>query len=179
MRAEDEAEFRDYARARIVPLRRTAYLLCGDWHLADDLVQTTLTKLYVAWRRVNRREAVDGYTRQILVRSYLSERRRPWRREHPTAVLPERAELGREGPGERERLMSALARVPPRQRAVLVLRYWDDNSVATTAELLGCSEGTVKSQAARGLAALRGVLEIDNFELDSPSPATAPRRELR
>jgi RNA polymerase sigma-70 factor (sigma-E family) len=175
MRAQDETEFREYARARIAPLRRTAYLLCGDWHLADDLVQTTLTKLYGAWRRVHQREAIDGYTRAILVRSYLSDRRRPWRREHPTAVLPDSAAPDGSAHDERERLMTALARVPARQRAVLVLRYWDDNSIATTAELLGCSEGTVKSQAARGLAALRGVLEDE-----SPSqPATASRRDIR
>jgi RNA polymerase sigma-70 factor (sigma-E family) len=175
MRADDEAEFRDYAQARIKPLRQTAYLLCGDWHLADDLVQTTLTKLYAAWRRVYRRDAVDAYTRQILVRSYLSERRRPWRREHPTAFVPDTAAGQSDSHDERDRLMSALSRVPARQRAVLVLRYWDDHSISTTAEMLGCSQGTVKSQAARGLAALRVVLEHDT----GSQPATASRREVQ
>ena len=131
--------------------------------------------MYAAWRRVDRSDAVDGYTRRILVRSYLSERRRPWHREHPTESLPERAAPSAGDHDDRAALMAALARVPARQRAVLVLRYWEDHSIHDTAELLGCSEGNVKSQAARGLATLRTMLDIPALA----RPATALGEDIR
>jgi RNA polymerase sigma-70 factor (sigma-E family) len=158
MSQAEESAFRSYAVSRRPALRRTAYLMCGDWHQADDLVQTSLVKLYVAWRRVHR-GADSGanpqaYTRRILTRCYLDERRRPWRRESPSEELADRA-----APAVRSDdlldLRAALDLLPPRQRATIVLRFWADASVAETAEALDCSEGTVKSQTARALATLR------------------------
>jgi RNA polymerase sigma-70 factor (sigma-E family) len=153
----DEAAFRAFAVSRRPALRRTAYLLCGDWHQADDLVQTTLTKLYVAWRRVRSGEEPDSYTRRILTRCYLDERRRPWRREQPVEEFDELASPAGIAV-EAVDLRTALALLPARQRATVVLRYWADASVTETAAALGCSEGTVKSQTARALTALRSLL---------------------
>lgn len=161
-----DAAFTEYFAARSDIMRGTAYLLCGDWHRAEDLVQVTFTKLYLAWRRVSRHDALDAYTRQTLVRTFLSERRRGWFRmervsEEPTAGGRSGGHAGAlaaAGVEDRQVLLTALTRVPPRQRAVLVLRYWEDLSVEETARLLNCSTGTVKSQAARGLQTLRGVI---------------------
>ncbi|HWC34681.1 MAG TPA: SigE family RNA polymerase sigma factor [Mycobacteriales bacterium] len=155
----DEAAFRAFAHTRRPALRRTAYLMCGDWHQADDLVQTALTKLYVAWRRVRGDEAPDAYARRILTRCFLDERRRPWRRESPVETFDEQAVLVVERPDESALdLRDALAQLPPRQRATVVLRFWADASVAETADVLRCSEGTVKSQTARALTTLRSLL---------------------
>jgi RNA polymerase sigma-70 factor (sigma-E family) len=166
-RQERDQGFAEYYASRGAVMRNTAYLLCGDWHLAEDLTQTAFTKLYLAWRRVDRHEALDQYLRRTLVRVYLDEKRRPWRREYatePGAVFDEPVL----DPGAEDRLvlLSALAAVPPRQRAALVLRFWADLPVEQVADILGCSTGTVKSQTARGLQALRGVL-------DHAQPATA------
>lgn len=161
MRAGDDADFREFARARALVLRRTAYLLCGDWHLAEDLVQNALVKLYRVWPKITRRGPVDNYARRVLLRCWLDERRRPWHhRERRDGVVPDQAapepEAGISGP-----LLRALAEVPPKQRAAVVLRYCADLPAAEVAEVLRCSEGTVRSQAARGLETLRGVLEHD------------------
>src|SRR3569623_3132074 len=124
MSDSDEAAFRAFAHSRRPGLRRTAYLMCGDWHQADDLVQTALTKLYVAWRRVRNNEAPDAYARQLLTRCFLDERRRPWRRESPVEALEDHA-TATEGADEGVLdLRNALATLPPRQRATVVLRYW-------------------------------------------------------
>ena len=160
----DEAEFRQFIAARIEPLRRTAYLLCRDWHTADDLVAITIGKLVRHWRRVNRVENVDAYVRRVLLRVWLDERRRPWRRESPTADLPEPRPVPGPDAGvvaDRAALLDLLAQLPPQRRAVVVLRFYCDMSVEDTAEALGISEGTVKSQASRGLAALR-LLAVDH-----------------
>jgi RNA polymerase sigma-70 factor (sigma-E family) len=154
MSKQDEEAFRAYAAAQRPSLRRTAYLLCGDWHQADDLVQTTLVKLYVAWKRVRHAGSPAAYTRRILTRCYLDERRRPWRRESPAHQLVEHASPPVPS-DERLDLRAALDLLPARQRATVVLRFWADASVAETAEALDCSEGTVKSQTARALATLR------------------------
>ncbi|MGW3996758.1 sigma-70 family RNA polymerase sigma factor [Amycolatopsis sp. NPDC004772] len=159
MRAADDADFREFARARAFALRRTAYLLCGDWHLAEDLVQLTLIKLYRVWPKITRRGPVDNYARQVLLRCWLDESRRPWRRrERRDGVVPDRpavlSDAGISGP-----LLRALAEVPPKQRAAVVLRYCADLPAAAVADVLRCSEGTVRSQAARGLETLRGLLE--------------------
>ncbi|MFN2536956.1 MAG: SigE family RNA polymerase sigma factor [Mycobacteriales bacterium] len=150
-----EDDFRELFVARAAALRRTAFLLCGDWHQAEDLVSVSFAKLYSAWRRVDNPEP---YLRQVLVRSWVDETRRPHRRERPYADLPD----GPAGPGtsteDRELLKAALMRVPPRQRACLVLRFFDDLTVADTARALGCSENTVKSQTSRGLDALRALI---------------------
>jgi len=126
-------------------------------------VQQTFTKIYLVWRRIQRHEAMDSYTRQTLIRTFLSERRRGWfRHESVASEATDRAAPSADSADfadERLVLLEALVKVPPRQRAVLVLRYWEDQSVEQTAALLECSAGTVKSQAARGLATLRGLLE--------------------
>jgi RNA polymerase sigma-70 factor (sigma-E family) len=156
-----EREFAAYVEGRSGALRGTAYLLCGNWHSAEDLTQTALTKLYLAWRRIDRVGSVDAYARQILVRCFLDEGRRPWRRERSSAEPPDEAAPGNDPAAVDERLVleAALAGLPRVQRAVLVLRYWCDLDIRTTAAALGVSEGTVKSASARGLAALREVLQ--------------------
>ncbi|HEX4724417.1 MAG TPA: sigma-70 family RNA polymerase sigma factor [Pseudonocardiaceae bacterium] len=162
MNADDDARFREFARARALALRRTAYLLCADWHLAEDLVQTTLIKLYRVWPRLPAADPIDNYTRRILLRCWLDEQRRPWRRrERRDGIVPERpdelldtAHAALVG-GVSDVLLAALATLGPKQRAVVVLRYCADLSVAEVAVSLRCSEGTVRSQAARGLATLR------------------------
>ncbi|MGP4016785.1 RNA polymerase sigma factor [Saccharopolyspora sp. 5N708] len=164
MRAEQEQEFREFAGERALWLRRSAYLLCGDWHLAEDLVQNTLLKLYRAWRRIDR-STVDAYARKALLRVWLDESRRPWRRaERRDGSLPDTGD-GTADPAEsglrawdRDLVLRALSEVPPKQRAVLVLRYWEDLPTAEVAAALGCAEGTVKSQASRGLENLRAAI---------------------
>jgi RNA polymerase sigma-70 factor (sigma-E family) len=154
----DEREYRDFVAARLEPLRRTAYLLCRDWHTADDLVSITIGKVYRHWRRVRGADNVDAYVRGVLTHAWLDERRRPWRREEPAAEPPERgatAAPGAAAVAERLDLLTLLARLPRRQRAVVVLRFYCDLSVDETAEILGISAGTVKSSGARGLASLR------------------------
>jgi len=155
------ASFREYASTRRGALRRTAFLLCGDWYLADDLVQDALAKLYVHWRRVSGRGEVDAYVRRMLVNGFLASRRRAWRHEVVAAELPEAPAPGSTESavdGTRDMLRRALAQLQPSQRTIVVLRYWDDLSVEQTAAALGCSTGNVKSQAARGLAHLRAAL---------------------
>jgi RNA polymerase sigma-70 factor (sigma-E family) len=156
MKADQESEFTEYVAGRSAALGRTAHLLCGDWHKAEDLVQSVLVRLYAVWPRLRDRNAIDAYVRKMLVRAYLNERRRPWRREQPTDEAPEvEASDGFGGVESRMVLLGALAALPPRQRAVVVLRYWEDYSLEDAAVALGVSVGTVKSQAARGLTALR------------------------
>ncbi|MER7281604.1 SigE family RNA polymerase sigma factor [Dactylosporangium sp. CA-052675] len=153
-----DTAFAEYFAARSDAMRGTAFLLCGDWHRAEDLTQTAFTKLYLAWNRVSRHEVLDGYLRRTLVRTYLDERRLGWWRRVRTSDTPPEPPTVDTGPEERVAVLAALSAVPARQRAVLILRYWEDLSVEETAELLGCSAGTVKSQAARGLQTLRARL---------------------
>jgi RNA polymerase sigma-70 factor (sigma-E family) len=155
-----EREFSEYFRARRDAVRRTAYLLCGDWHRADDHAQAAFVALHRSWRKIRDRAALDAWMRRTLVRAVVDESRRPWRRERSTA---EPVEVGAAAPASdgiatRHVLVDGLRSVPPRQRAVLVLRYLEGLDVAGTAAALGCSEGTVKSQTAHGLAALRTAL---------------------
>ncbi|MFC6094234.1 SigE family RNA polymerase sigma factor [Saccharothrix lopnurensis] len=151
-------EFQAYVDASAAPLRRAALRLCGDRHDADDLAQTTLVKLYAVWPRLGSDVRLDAYARKVLVRTAIDEVRRSSRRHEtavdeppPVPVAPARVEDVLD-------VRAALARLPPGQRAVVVLRYCEDLSLAETARRLGCAEGTVKSQAAKGLAALRGLL---------------------
>jgi len=160
MRAEAERQYGDFVAARAAPLVRFAFLLCGDWHRAEDTVQSALVKLYLAWPRLSRVGAVEPYTRRIILRVLADDGRLARsRRERVSDRLPERpAADGSDVADDRMVLLSALAALPPRQRAVVLLRFWEDQSVEQCAEALGCSEGTVKSQAARGLQTLRNVL---------------------
>src|SRR5690349_18417329 len=123
MRAADERAFRDFIAPRLDGLRRSAYLLCGDQHLADDVVSTTLAKLVRTWRRVARVDHPDAYLRRMLVTSFLDERRRPWRRERPVTPLPEPPPVAPAEVVDRVTLLGLLQRLPPRRRAVLVLRF--------------------------------------------------------
>jgi RNA polymerase sigma-70 factor (sigma-E family) len=150
-----DAEFTEYAASRAGWLRQVAYLLCGDWHRADDLVQESITKLYVNWSRAGRVENREGYARTVLVNTFLAEQRTAWwRRTRTGATAPDRASAGTDVDVSLD-LRTALAALPPRQRAAVVLRYYCDLSVEQTADHLGCSAGNVKSQTSRGLDALR------------------------
>lgn len=174
MRAQVEAEFLAWMTAARPRLRTSAYLLSGDWHLADDLVQEALTRLCAVWPRVSRTGTPDAYARRVLVNLSLDHRRRPARREVPLAELPDSpaAEQVNGVDGDRDRLMAALARVPKGQRAVLVLRYWDDLSIEQTAQLLGTSASNVRSQASRGLDALRAALAAAASSSQAAVPAS-------
>jgi RNA polymerase sigma-70 factor (sigma-E family) len=163
-----DAEFTEYVSARQAWLRRVAFLLCGDWHRADDLVQSAITKLYAHWHRARGADNLDGYARRTLVNTYLAEQRSGWAKwtvltrfggaENGGAPEPDPAdptgelELGLD-------LKTALSRLPPRQRATVVLRFYCDLSVEQTAQVMGCSTGNVKSQSSRGLATLRNLLD--------------------
>ncbi len=172
MEQREEQEFAEYFAARRDAVRRTAYALCGDWHRADDLAQTAFVALHRRWRKIRDRGALDAYVRKTLVRAMIDETRRPWRRERYVEEMPEVAssdsEVG-DAVATRSALLGGLRRVPPRQRAVLVLRFLEGLDVAAVAEAMKCSEGTVKSQTARGLATLRDVLGDDLDDLRSAS----------
>ena len=155
-RITDE-QFTEFVHASWPALYRTAYLLLGDHAEAEDLVQSALAKTYASWHRVRDLNAATGYARTTLVNTAASWfRRRSWRNERPSASLPDRAHD--HDLTDRTLLVDALAQLPPRQRAAIVLRYYEDLSVAQTAVALGCSEGTVKSQTSDALTRLRALL---------------------
>lgn len=157
-RASRDDEFSEFVGARQAHLRRVAYALCGDWHRAEDLVQTALVKLYVAWPRVHQDGREEAYTRQIIVRANIDESRRPWRRErsglegHDPAARPG---LPSE---ERSALFDALQSLPAMQRKVAVLRHWLGLSVEETARELNIGTGTVKSHSSRAMEKLKATL---------------------
>jgi RNA polymerase sigma-70 factor (sigma-E family) len=149
-------DFREFARTRAAPLQRAAYLLCGDWHTAKDIVQETLVKTYLHWPRVRRADSPDAYVRRMLV----NESNRHWKRNRHAAV-PDQAPA--EEPVmpddasfviDRLALLHALQQLTPRQRATVVLRYFEGLSERETADALNCSTGTVKSQNSRALRVL-------------------------
>lgn len=149
------SEFDDYVRARHERLCRVAYVLCGDWQHAEDLVQTALAKTYVAQRR-GRIDNLDAYVHRALVNTHHSWWRRKWHGEVATATLPDHAAPDvYDAADAHATVLAALATLPPRQRAVLALRFLSDLSEAETADALGCAVGTVKSAANRALATLR------------------------
>jgi RNA polymerase sigma-70 factor (sigma-E family) len=156
-RSPSDGEFTEFVHASWASLHRTAYLLLGDRAEAEDLVQTTLAKTYASWSKVRDVGAAPAYARTVLVNTAASWfRKKSWRNERPTASLPDSVQ--ETDPTDRPALIDALAQLPPRQRAVIVLRYYDDLSVGQTAEALGCSDGTVKSQTSDALTKLRGLL---------------------
>ncbi|GCD92099.1 SigE family RNA polymerase sigma factor [Nocardioides sp. LS1] len=162
------SDFEEWLVAREPSLQRLALLLTGDPHSAQDLVQTSLAKLYLAWDRLEDREHLDGYARRVLVNEHRSAWRRPWRRrEVVTAEVPDVPTSSRSGPDVHAEVWAFVATLPPRQRAVLVLRYYEELTEAETADVLGISVGTVKSQASRALAALRSRL-ADHPEITHP-----------
>ena len=157
--ARDE-EFRDYVLGHRGDLVRTATLFAaGNHHLAEDVVQATLTRLYVGWPAFQRVDNRRAYVRRAMVNALIDEQRRPWRRERSTHDLPDRPAPEPATSARVDQLNQALSELPPRMRAAVVLRYFEDLSVADTAEALGCSQGTVKSQTARALDKLRFLLE--------------------
>ena len=156
-RRPSDGEFTEFAHASWASLYRTAYLMLGDAAEAEDLVQTALAKTYAAWPKVRDVKAAPGFARTVLVNTASSWfRKRSWRNERPTEALPDVVE--ERDPSDRPAVMDALAALPPRQRAVIVLRYYEDLSVAQAASALDISEGTVKSQTSDALARLRTLL---------------------
>ncbi|MFF0265330.1 SigE family RNA polymerase sigma factor [Kribbella sp. NPDC004536] len=160
--AERDREFVEFVEQAGAGLRRTAFLVSGDRHRADDIVQDALYRLYLAWPKVRRVGNQLAYARRMVVNAAYDGNRRPWRREVATAEVPDRTGLDdfAHGYAERDEVLAALKSLGPRQRACVVLRYYEDLSVEQTAELLGCSEGTVKSQSARGLDTLRRAIDL-------------------
>jgi RNA polymerase sigma-70 factor (sigma-E family) len=152
-------DFTAFVVARGSALRRTAYLMTADWHEAEDLTQTALAKLYVAWPRV-RSDGAEAYARRIVARTFIDARRRHWRRERPTDELPDLP-----GPvdrvDERLDLTQALAQLSASHRAVLILRFWEDMSLEQVADALSMSTGTVKSQTSRALDRVRNLMGAD------------------
>jgi RNA polymerase sigma-70 factor (sigma-E family) len=164
LKADDEQAFREFVTSQMASLRKLAYLTCGDWHSAEDAVANTLVKLYPRWRKLER---PDLYAKTMVYRAAIDEKRRPWRRERSAGdALPEIALSDASNvTAERMRLRSALAAVPARQRAAVVLRHYLGLSLEDTAGVLGCTVGTAKSQASRGLAKLRELLAVDGINL--------------
>ncbi|GAA1182028.1 RNA polymerase sigma-70 factor (sigma-E family) [Kitasatospora gansuensis] len=163
-------EFEEFASTRSRRLFQIAYLMCGDWHQAQDLVQNTLAKMFTVWGRLRRgrdEPGLDAYARKVLLRMYLSHKRLRRSGEIVSAELPEQA-AGHPTTDLRLTLVAALAQLPPRNRAVVVLRYLEDHSVEAVAELLEVSPGAVKSLSTRSLAKLREILGHDRELLLRP-----------
>ncbi|MFE2041975.1 SigE family RNA polymerase sigma factor [Streptomyces sp. NPDC059477] len=150
-------EFQGFARAATPRLFRSALLMSGDWHLSEDLVQTALGKIFSSWSRARRADNLEAYAHTVLMRTYLSHRRLRRSSEHPVAALPELSTATATAPDTalRVTLLAALAELPPRDRAVVVLRYWEDRSVEETASVLGMTRGSVRNRSSRALARLR------------------------
>jgi RNA polymerase sigma-70 factor (sigma-E family) len=173
-----DAEYSEYVAARLSSLRRLAGVLCDDWQHADDLVQGTLVKLYVHWGRAQSASHPDAYARAILVREFIQDRRSGWARrvrlsgtvgDSPAAATDHDAALD---------LRAAVATLPPGQRATLVLRFYCDLNVEQSAAVLGCSTGTVKSQTARGLAAVREALAPAHAAGSGGQPTAAAEHRI-
>jgi len=149
-------EYREYVLARWLALVRTAYLLTGDEYLAEDLAQIALTKVYTSWRRIRRVDNLDAYVRRIMVNANTGRFRKRRVAEHLSATPPDGASHEPHAPlAQRSVLMAELAQLPSRQRAIVVLRFWEDLSEKQVASMLSCSTGTVKSQTSKALARLR------------------------
>ncbi|MBL7258762.1 SigE family RNA polymerase sigma factor [Paractinoplanes lichenicola] len=154
-----DGEYLAFVQGRVGAMRRAAYLLCGDSHGADDIVQETLTKLYTRWPRISHVENLDAYVNTMLVRVFLDDRRRGWWKVALLDWLPERAPVAPPATEDTSVVRQALLGLPVRQRAVVVLRFLCDQPVKEVARILGCSEGTVKSQSAHGLDRLRQIFD--------------------
>jgi RNA polymerase sigma factor (sigma-70 family) len=153
----DDQEFVEFAAASAERLRNTAFMLCRDWHLAQDLTQTALTRLYVGWRRAVQADNLLAYAQKVLLRAYLDHRRRRSSTESVTGVLHET--------GYRLTMLDALAQLPARDRAIVILRYFEDYSVEQVADVLDVPISVVKSQTKRSLLKLREVLAADQLAL--------------
>ena len=161
MKAPDEAEFTEFAASSIRRLRSTAYLMCGDWHRAEDAAQDALVKVYRRWHRIDRTQGLNGYAHKCLVTAVLDQSRKPWRRER--LVDTDDGSTAMPDPGgtvdDRMLVVQALAGLTPSQRACVVLRHYGDLSIEQTADVLGIGTGGVKSQTSRGLTRLRELLD--------------------
>ncbi|MEJ3746716.1 SigE family RNA polymerase sigma factor [Actinomycetes bacterium KLBMP 9797] len=157
--AAADDEFTAFVAATAPRLRRIAYLMCGDWHLAQDLTQTALARMYASWGRISRTANLPAYSRRVLLNAVFDQRKRRSSAEVVLAELPESAEPPAAVTAELHvTLMHALATLPARDQAIVVLRYWEDHSVETVAEILGVSTSVVKTQSARALTRLRSLL---------------------
>ncbi len=173
--ASDVAAFSEFAEACTPSLFRTAYLMVGDQQLAQDLLQEALVKTLIAWPRLHDRTNLEAYTRRIIVTTSISWRRRRSFHERPTDPLPERIGVDpAETVATHRAVVAALLTVPPRQRAAIVLRYYHDLTEAQTADLMGNSVGTVKSQVAAGLKRLRESLGGSYDELTTSEREATP-----
>ncbi|MEV6286333.1 SigE family RNA polymerase sigma factor [Kribbella sp. NPDC051770] len=156
MRRRSEADFTEFASAALRRLRRTAYLMCGDWHRAEDAAQDALVRIYRAWDRLDHTAGLTTYAHRAVVSVVLDQAKRPWRREFSEDSVPDRSLADHSGAvDERLAVVQALAGLPERQRACVVLRHYADLSIDETAQVLGIGTGAVKSQTSRGLTALR------------------------
>ncbi|MEV4705178.1 SigE family RNA polymerase sigma factor [Actinoplanes sp. NPDC049316] len=158
-----DEDFTEFAGACAERLRTTAFMLCRDWHLAQDLTQSTLTKLYLGWRRVRQADNLTAYAQKVLVRVYLDHRRRRSSTETVTAAVHEAGY--RHQPDLRLTMLDALAHLPPRDRAIVILRYFEDLSVEQVADALDVPASVVKTQTRRSLERLRGLLAADQLAL--------------
>lgn len=159
----DDEQFAEFAHAHAERLRTTAFMLCRDWHLAQDLTQNALTKLFLSWRRAVQADNLVAYAQKILFRVYLDHRRLRSSTESTPGVLQEPAY--RESPELRLTMLDALARLPERDRAIVILRYFEDYSVERVADLLDLPASVVKTQTRRSLAKLRELLAEDQLAL--------------
>jgi RNA polymerase sigma-70 factor (sigma-E family) len=162
-RADAHADFVDFVHARQHALQRFAYLLTSNHHTAEDLVQTALAKTYLSWDKLRDRGALDAYVRRIIVNENASMWRRAWRRnERPSDELPDSGHGDHQrsdvDPVDRDAMWQVVQQLPTKQRAAVVLRYYEDLSEADTAAILGCSVGNVKSQTSRAIASMRAAV---------------------
>jgi RNA polymerase sigma-70 factor (sigma-E family) len=159
-----DEEFGQFVAARGRALCRTAYLLTGDWQVGEDLVQEALTRTYLRRRRLRSAEALEPYATKVIVSLFLSSRRRLWHRELPFASVPDQPSNGSlDAAEDRQGLWPALLALSAQQRAVLVLRYFEDLTEADIAAVLNCSPGAVKTHAARGLSRLRKSISLEGW----------------
>lgn len=156
----EQSEYQDFVRASAGRLFQTAYFICGNWHDAQDLVQNSLAKVYVSWKRIEKRESAEAYTRTVMLRMYLSHRRLKRSAELPVDTLETTQATGADQ-DLRLALVATLRQLPPRNRAVIVLRYLEGHSVEEVAQMTGSTVASVKSRTTRSLAQLREALGAD------------------
>ncbi|MHA6762478.1 SigE family RNA polymerase sigma factor [Streptacidiphilus sp. PAMC 29251] len=166
METDSKIDFEHFVISVRPRLRATAFLLCGDWYAADDLAQSTLWKVYCRWGRLQDRTLLFPYARRVLVSLFASEQRRAWRHRETHTVTPDLSVELDDTVENRTLVVDALRKLGPRQRAVVVLRFFEDLSVDETAKLLECDPGTVKSQSSRALSTLREILKspVDQWD---------------
>lgn len=162
----DDAEFEQFVDGHGRELRRTAYLMCGDWQRAEDATQDALVKLYVAWSRLERAGALRAYAHRAVTTAVIDQGRRPWRREVVTTTLPDSGTDPTTGVDRRLAVVRVLQQLPERRRQCVVLRYFADLSVEDTALQLGITTGTVKSQTARALEQVRDSLVAHGLDVE-------------